>query len=219
MSELAEQKSDRPQICYQKWGSRAQWVSAFVAILGVLAALYAFSYYSANLYEQKNKLSADALSAWSTRQPSNTRPCLELLSKLTTNEWTKIIARKEFSVSSREGGESPLVGDARACFSDQDDLDKFLKDGSLTLRGVALLASRANAILEADDFIVSFILQKIGNQEMLYRVADLICRDDPQIIDSLPTDPRTRDSFTQLRKFRDALSPDGCRVPPRTAKP
>jgi hypothetical protein len=44
-----------------------------------------------------------------------------------------------------------LDGKVRACFSDQNCFDKLFDKGSLAVKGVALLALTANAILEADD--------------------------------------------------------------------
>jgi glycine/D-amino acid oxidase-like deaminating enzyme len=54
----------------------------------------------------QNHESADALLAWSGRQTPNTRACLDFLGKPKTEELAKIIAREEFSVSSR-GSDAP----------------------------------------------------------------------------------------------------------------
>jgi hypothetical protein len=53
--------------------------------------------------------------------------------------------------SSRGAGGAQLDGKVRACFSDHDCFDKLFDKGSLAVKGVALLALTANAILEADD--------------------------------------------------------------------
>jgi hypothetical protein len=110
----------------------------------------------------QNHESADALLAWSGRQAPNTRACLDFLGKLKTEELAKIIAREEFSVSSRGGDAPPLVKEALACFCDQDDIPKVLDNGNLPARGVSLLASRANAIFDSDSFIA--ILAKEDRQ-------------------------------------------------------
>jgi hypothetical protein len=213
MVEVEEQKPDKPQVDYQKWGSRAQWVSAIATASGVVVAMcamfVAWTYYQASVAQQKNKLSADALLAWSGQQPPNTRPCLDLLGKLKTEELEKIIRREGFSLSLR-GKDASLVDEAKACFSDQDENIKLLKDDDLTPRGASLIASRANAILEADSFIANFLLKKILNPEIFDRVRDLICRDDVLIINNLPTDPRTLDGFAPLRELIRTPHPGGC---------
>ena len=61
----------------------------------------------------------------------NTRAGLDFLGKLKTEELAKIIACEEFSVSSRGGDAPPLVKEALACFSDQDDISKVLDNGNL----------------------------------------------------------------------------------------
>jgi hypothetical protein len=92
----------------------------------------------------------------------NTRAGLDFLGKLKTEELAKIIACEEFSVSSRGGDAPPLVKEALACFSDQDDISKVLDNGNLLARGVSLFASRANAIFDSDSFIA--ILAKEDRQ-------------------------------------------------------
>ena len=98
-------------------------------------------------------------------------------------------------MSSRRGDAPPLVKEALACFSDQVDISKVLNNGNLPARGVSLLASRANAIFDSDSFIARFLLKKIGNPDMFNHIRDVICRDDVRIINNLPKDERTLDSF------------------------
>jgi hypothetical protein len=202
----AQQSEDR-KLHYAKVGSDAQWMGVAVA---VVAATIALGAYQAAVTEQKNKLSADAILDWGKRQPPNARACLATMEKLTTEEWVKIIAREELPISAR--GDLPSIEkEVSACFSDQDDMVKLLKEGTLTRRGVALLASRANAIFDADSFIASFVLKKIGNTDMFDRIVNAICRDDPQIIKKLPGDPRTQDTLGWLRRFIAAPHPEGCK--------
>jgi hypothetical protein len=223
MPEVGKAKPDETKVdYYQKWGSRAQWVSALATVSGVVVAVcaiwVAWSYYRAAVDEQKNKLSADALLEWSRQQPPNTRACLDLLGKLKTEELAKIIAREEFSLSSRGADAPSLVKEVLACFSDLDDISKFFNNGNLTPRGVSLLASRANASLDSDSFIASLSLDKVGNPDMFKRVRDVICRDDVRIIDNLPKDERTLDSFVSLRRLIETPYPSGCKGRPPTAK-
>jgi hypothetical protein len=220
----------KPPVNWAKRGSIAQWVGAVVTSVGVGVAIFALAVawrnyevawknYTDSLVEQKNKLSADAILAWSKQEPSNARPCTVLLQKLNTAQFQNMIDRQEFSIKSRDDKTPSLERDVRACFSDRDDIAKLLNDdGILTVRGVALLASKANAILDGDSFIASFIMQKIGNPSMYDRIREVICRDDDGIIKNLPKDERTLDSFVWLRKFLDAKYPDGCNGHPRFAK-
>ena len=102
---------------------------------------------------------------------------------------------RNFRCRREEVTRRPLVKEALACFSDQDDISKVLNNGNLPARGVSLLASRANAIVDSDSFIARFLLKKIGNPDMFDHISDVICRDDVRIINNLPKDERTLDSF------------------------
>jgi hypothetical protein len=222
MPEVEQPKPDAPKVDYQKWGSWAQWVSAVATSTGIAVALvalwFARSYYQAAVEEQKNKLSADALFQWSQQQPPNYRACLDLLGKLKAEEFTRIIAREGFSLSSRGPDAPSLDKEVRACFSDLEYISQIFNNGNLTPRGVSLLASRMNVILDSDSFIAGLSLDKIGKPGMFNRVRDVICRDDVRIIENLPKDERTLDSYVSLRRLIETPYPAGCKGRPQAAK-
>jgi hypothetical protein len=185
-----------------KLGNASQVTSAAIAIVAVIGA---FLGYRAAVNEAKNKLSADAVFEWSRRQPANTSPCLRFMAKLETKDWILIIGRKELPVSS-------LKDEVLACFSDQDekDIPTLLSNGNaLTPKGAFVIASRLNAMLDADNFIAEFLLKGIGNPEMFKRIGDVICRDDGPILMRLPNDSRINDSFLAVRQY--ILSRSDCK--------
>ena len=200
---------------YQKWGSVAQLIGAGGAIISMLVAIVAVTVasnsYHAAVVQQQNKLSADALLDWGKRQPPNTRACLDLLRKLKTEELVTIIARQRLSLSSRPDNGASLNQEALACFSDQDSVESLINNGNLLPKGASLLASRADAILESDTFIAVFLLNNIGNRDVFESIRTAICRDDVPIIENLPKDSRTMDSYVQLRHLIDIPKPKGCK--------
>jgi hypothetical protein len=191
---------------FAKFGSVSQVVSASAAVIAFCVAVVA---YLATTGEAKNKLSADAILSWNGRQPPNSRPCLELMTKFDEAHWSEIIARRPLSVLIFKD----LV---LACFSDQDEdeLPKLFDGETLTRKGAFLVASRLNDMLEADSFIASFLLKQIGNPQMFDRIAAVICRDDEPIIKRLPDIPRINDSFVAVRQYIKSSHPYGCQRPP-----
>jgi hypothetical protein len=120
--------------------------------------------------------------------------------KFTANDWSSIVEREKFSLPG-------LKPEILKCLSDQDDaalatlFDE--ETGTLTAKGSYELASRLNAMLEADSFIAAFILKDVGNTQIFSRIGELICSDDKPIIAKLPDLPRIKDAFQSLRKYKD----------------
>jgi hypothetical protein len=91
---------------------------------------------------------------------------LELMHAFSPKEWETIVARQELKIGDHEKA-------FRACISDQDaeEIKKIFSEniGTLTQKGTYLLAHRANNMLDADNFIATFLIKEVGNAELLKR--------------------------------------------------
>jgi len=131
------------------------------------------------------------------------------MGKFETDDWNEIVARNDNIRLSRA-----LPQDILACFSDRaaNDLSELYdeKDNRLKKRGAAVLAERANQMLNADNFVASFIIHNIGNAVLFQRVREYICVQDKPIIEKLPNVPIVNTSFGSIREFIKSPKPNGC---------
>jgi hypothetical protein len=126
-----------------------------------------------------------------------------------SEQWKTVVDRQEMSIGDH-------LDQFRACVSDLDanEIEALFteKNGTtLSRKGSYLLAHRANDMLDADNFIATFLIKQVGNVELFRRNGDLICRDDAPIIKNLPDTPRIKDSFVAMREYianRHAASHD-----------
>lgn len=115
-----------------------------------------------------------------------------------SDQWKAIIARQEMYVGDR-------LNQYLACISDQDaeQFEKLFSKQNVTLtrKGSYLIAHRVNDMLDADNFIATFLVKGVGNLELFRRIGDLICRDDAPIFRNLPNVPRVNDAFASARQY------------------
>jgi hypothetical protein len=197
---------------YQRLGTWSEAATACATVVGLVVAVgalivAAIAYRSAT-NDANTKLSADALLAWNTRQPVNSRPCFDLMKKFGDGEWMAIINRTDVVLKS-------LSEDVQACFSDQDNEELATlfdrKANRLTRKGSFLLSNRLNETFDADEYIAALILKGVGNQEMFLPVVGFICRDDQKILEKLPrTNEQINKSFQAVRDLISRPKPYGC---------
>jgi hypothetical protein len=142
------------------------------------------------------------------RQPVNTRPCLLFMAQLETKDWDEIVARHEVTLP------ASLKEDLLACFSDQSaNQTSELYDelsNKLTREGASFVVQRANQMLDADNFVASFMVHGIGNTELYAGIGEAICTGDKTIIERLPNVPAITNSIASIRQYVRSPKPNGC---------
>jgi hypothetical protein len=162
------------------WGSVGSAVSAIVAVSALLFGLWQFDH----VQEQwKRDMASRAIFQGNWDQPFIARHCLRAVLELPDQQLVAVHDRQDVKLAPDQAEW------VRRCFADLDAAAQkavYRGNNTLSSKGAATLAQRANHSLDKDELIANFILQGMGDETLLLQqYRQRICDVDKPIIDKL----------------------------------